>query len=112
MIPAGPGIEIMNSHAITILGGECIGGNGVSGQLGLNIDENPKLPVDSADGGCGIYITNSSITLSNVKAIGGKGGVGDPLKDIESGEDGLAIFQDENTTIIYDSQVNNWEIYQ
>ena len=111
-IPGGPGIEIINSQDITIRNGECIGGDGASGQMGINIDENPQLPVDSGDGGYGIFATNSSVTLSNVKAIGGQGGVGDPSKDIKSGEDGLPIFQDENTTIVYDSQVNNWEIFQ
>ncbi len=111
-IPAGPGIEIMNSQDITIRGGECIGGDGASGQMGINIDENPQLPVDSGNGGYGIYATNSSIILSNVKAIGGQGGVGDPSKDIKPGEEGLPIFQDKNTTIVYDSMVNNWEIVQ
>ena len=110
--PGGPGIEIANCRDVTIQGGRCIGGEGAQGQMGIDIDEWPQKPVHSGDGGCGLFITNSSVFLNQVTAIGGRGGEGVVGNGIEAGADGAPIYYDGDSTVVFGSGVEDWAIYR
>ena len=104
VIPAGPGIDIINSTNIGIYNGESRGHDGSIGWYYHYED----TYYHGGDGGNGLFVTNSTVHLYNHTAIGGKGGEGDPENDILPGQDGQPIYHDENSQIIYGTSIPDW----
>ncbi len=112
--PSGPGIEILNSYNIDIFNGTSLGHEGHNGFIthrmpDMSIYED--LYIHGGDGGNGLFVTNSTVYLYNHQTIGGKGGEGDPPKDVLPGQDGQPIYQDENSQIIYGTSIPDWMLH-
>jgi len=104
--PSGPGIEILKSNDIIIRNGKSIGGKGLKG--GFDLDN--RL-FQSSDGGNGMDVIDSTVVLVHVDLEAGKGGESNPELGVFPGMDGLPLFQDENSTVNFETCVIEWSLF-
>lgn len=94
------------------------GNNGSHGYVGYGAFLS-ETEINAGNGGHGLAILNSDIKVNFATfedaflATGGKGGDGAELdgRIALPGEDGLPIYIDENSTIIYETSIENWMVH-
>lgn len=118
----GNGLTISNSKGMIISGDEfnfLNGNDGANGIIEYDSIDWQLVEINGANGGHGLAIFNSTVQVNFTSfedafiASGGKGGEGAEYDGRVAlpGKDGLPIFIDENSTIIYPTQINDWMFY-
>ena len=117
------GITISNSNGLIENGNQSnitIGNDGADGIFtSRDVYDLETVTFNAGNGGHGLAILNSDIKVNFSTfedafiASGGKGGEGAELDGRVAlpGEDGLPVFIDENSTITYETNIENWMVH-
>ena len=118
----GNGLSI-NDTAVTIHFSQGLsffyGNTGGSGGIQMRDIFTPSGSIDAANGGNGIFITNSVVAIASdisspYELFGGKGGAGMTQDGYtaKDGVDGLPFYMDENSKWISNSPVVDWALFE